>query len=66
MHVPWETKGEIFDSLVDYNMFELTEEELNGVLTERIIASGSSKLGQLPDTKKFALSELCLSEKVSM
>lgn len=61
---PWNIESETFNSVND--TFKLTEEDLNGVVTERIVVSGSSKLGRLPDIKKFTLTKLSLNMKVSL
>lgn len=47
-----------------YDELELNETEKQGILTDRIIASCSSRLEMCPETKQFALSKLQLPNKV--
>nr|CAD7394042.1 unnamed protein product [Timema cristinae] len=59
----WNDEDWPIEQLVNYQDLELTKEEAEGVLTERIIARFSSLLVPCPDTTKYVLGKLVLQNK---
>nr|CAD7568294.1 unnamed protein product [Timema californicum] len=59
----WNDDDWPIEQLVHYQDLELTKEEAEGVLTERIIATFSSLLVPCPNTTKYVLGKLVLQNK---
>ncbi|KAL0274806.1 UNVERIFIED_CONTAM: hypothetical protein PYX00_002844 [Menopon gallinae] len=61
--VPWMEKDTAFDDVLQYEELDLTEEEENGLLTDRIVAACSSYLTRSPSSKCYIVAKLCLTNK---
>ncbi|CAG2065291.1 unnamed protein product [Timema podura] len=59
----WNDDDLPIEQLVHYQDLELTKEEMEGILTERIIATCSSLLVPCPGTTKYVLGKLVLQNK---
>ena len=52
--------------LLEYSKLDLNEEEINGILTDRIIATGHSCLGRCPQLLGYVYTKLELKKKASI
>ncbi|GLV34893.1 uncharacterized protein CBL_09373 [Carabus blaptoides fortunei] len=60
---PWTNYERPFVNLINYDEFELNDEEKSGYLSQRIVGSCSSYLDKCPVTRKYALCKCVLTQK---
>lgn len=61
--VAWDDNDKAFEKLLQYAELELTEEEENGLLTDRIVAACCSYLTQTPGSKDYVVAKVVLNNK---
>lgn len=62
--VAWNDNDKPIQKLLQYAELDLTEEEENGLLTDRIVAACCSYLTKLPDSKECVVAKVVLDNKV--